>query len=494
MIRIGWASRDVSTNEPVGIMGQAHMRISTGSFDPTTITVLALEANGEQIIFLSGDFTGFTPDLLVELKGEVAEKLPAIDPSKLILNATHTHTAPRYHLTSGYDNAPTDRVNIYPAIKYRRFLLDQMVSAIKEAWESRAPGSFAYGLGSAEVSVQRRSVYFNDKGGSNTAQNTFAVNGHGIMYGKTYFDDFSGYEGCVDPNAYFLFTYNAQGDLTGAVINVPCPSQCTEHEVFTSADYWHETREMIRAKYGNIFILPQCAAAGDLSPHVLHGQEALSRRDRLTFGDDPKAKLFDRPHEYYNRKILAERIFHAFEVCLAWAGKERFSEAEVAHVTKIVPLKAWKTTEEDYRKAKENYELVKDIPFQVTDDPLADFKANTTLSSNQNRYLNVIARYESNKEYLDTEIHVVKLGPIAFATCPFELYLDYQHRIQGRSPFTQTFIVQLSPSSVGTSGYLATEKAVANKGYSAIPFSCQVCPEGGQTLVEEILSELNRMK
>ena len=131
MIRIGWASRDVSTNEPVAIMGQAHMRISTGVFDPTTITVLVLESSGEQILFLSGDFTGFTPDLLVELKGEVAEKLPAIDPSKLILNATHTHTAPRYHLTSGYDNAPTDRVNIYPAIKYRRFLQDQKVSAIK---------------------------------------------------------------------------------------------------------------------------------------------------------------------------------------------------------------------------------------------------------------------------------------------------------------------------------------------------------------------------
>ena len=92
---------------------------------------------------------------------------------------------------------------------------------------------------------------------------------------------------------------------------------------------------------------------------------------------------------------------------------------------------------------------------------------------------------------------MLKIGDIAFATNPFELYTDYQHRIQARSPFTQTFIVQLTASDVDTApgtGYLPTARAAANKGYSAIMFSCNVSPEGGKELVEETLKELNKIK
>ncbi len=64
-----------------------------------------------------------------------------------------------------------------------------------------------------------------------------------------------------------------------------------------------------------------------------------------------------------------------------------------------------------------------------------------------NRFKDIINRYENQKQnglLADIEIHVVKLGDIAFCTNPFELYIDYQHRIQARSPYTQTFIIQLT--------------------------------------------------
>ena len=83
---------------------------------------------------------------------------------------------------------------------------------------------------------------------------------------------------------------------------------------------------------------------------------------------------------------------------------------------------------------------------------------------------------------------------MAFATCSYELYIDYQHRIQARSPFVQTFFVELAASEVGVTGYLATERAAANKGYSAISYSCNISPAGGQTLVEEILNTLHEIR
>ena len=74
------------------------------------------------------------------------------------------------------------------------------------------------------------------------------------------------------------------------------------------------------------------------------------------------------------------------------------------------------------------------------------------------------------------------------------MYLAYQHRIQARSPFVQTFLVQLAASDTGTvAGYLATKRAAENRGYSAIMFSCHVAPNGGQTLVDEVVNKLKEI-
>ena len=75
------------------------------------------------------------------------------------------------------------------------------------------------------------------------------------------------------------------------------------------------------------------------------------------------------------------------------------------------------------------------------------------------------------------DVNVVRIGDIAFCTTPFELYMDFMHRVQARSPFVQTFVVQLA-GDVG-SYYLPTERGRDNKGYSASLFCNMVGPEGG---------------
>lgn len=496
MLKIGWASRDVSTKEPVGITGQAYERISSGSVDPTTVTVLLMEDGKDQVVFISGDFVSITAQLLKEVKAAVQVKAPEVMVDKILFNATHTHSGPRYQETAGYDYAPKDRVDYYPPNQYRAFLVEQVSDAVAEAFANRKAGSFAYGMSNAAVALHRRATYFNDKGVGNKTGNTFAVNGHGIMYGNTNQEDFAGFEGNVDSTVNLLYTFDEANNLTGAIINIGCPSQCTEHTTFTSADYWNETREKIRAKHGNIYILPQCSAAGDLSPHRLNGKESFLRTARLKYEITEHAEKFTEKyiHEYFNRKYIAEKIAYAFDECLEWAAKEKFSDAPIVHVTKTVPLEAWKVSDAEYEQAKKDYALLKETPFLNTEDPYADFKENTKLSSNLQRCESVIAKYEKNEDFRDTEFHVLKIGELAFTSCPFELYLDFQHRIQARSPFAQTVMVQLCAGVTGTNGYLATKRGQANKGYSAIMYSCSVSPEGGQTLVEETLKELHNIK
>ena len=61
---------------------------------------------------------------------------------------------------------------------------------------------------------------------------------------------------------------------------------------------------------------------------------------------------------------------------------------------------------------------------------------NSVLYSLRNRYKGIIDRYEAQKEQpkFPMELHVIGLDDVAFASNQFELYMDYQHRIQARQP------------------------------------------------------------
>ena len=73
------------------------------------------------------------------------------------------------------------------------------------------------------------------------------------------------------------------------------------------------------------------------------------------------------------------------------------------------------------------------------------------------------------------ELHVLRLWDAAFATNPFECFLDYALRIKARSAAAQTFCVQLT---AGYHGYLPTTRAMKGGHYGADVASNQVGPEG----------------
>ena len=134
--------------------------------------------------------------------------------------------------------------------------------------------------------------------------------------------------------------------------------------------------------------------------------------------------------------------------------------------------------------------------FKTDGDAIDMLTYNSKLNSRRNRIGGIAKRAELQKTEpkLTTKIHAVKIGDLAFVTNRFELFIDFMHRIQGRSPFAQTVIVQLVTDEYGQGSYLATERAVANKGYSATPYCNQVSPQGGQELVNETLDMLKKMK
>ena len=85
---------------------------------------------------------------------------------------------------------------------------------------------------------------------------------------------------------------------------------------------------------------------------------------------------------------------------------------------------------------------------------------------------------------------MLRLDDIAFATNPYELFLNYANQIRARSLAKQTFLVQLS---CGSYGYLPTEKAEKGSHYSAFVGSGTTGHQGGEVLVRKTLTEINNM-
>jgi len=503
-LKIGWASRDVTTDKPVNIPGQFHMRISQGIIDPITVTALVIDNGEDSVIFLSADIVVIRCGLLDAVREKVAELDATVPASKILMNATHTHTAPTTYgqdmswgsasVTVSASAVPSSGVEIASAGEYREFFVARTAEAVCEAYAKRAPGGIAYGYGYAVVGHSRRVVYFDDlskrAGAGDRAWR--GVNGHAAMYGNTDDPMFSHYEAGADHFINLLYTFDPDGKLTGAIVNVPAPSQNSEGERRLSASYWHDAREAIRAEHGDIFILPQCAAAGDLSPRILHYKKAQARRLRLKYGTDNPQNVT----EYFERKDIAERIACAFDEVLEWAKKDIRTALPLNHVVETVNLSKRLISDEEYAHAKAELEKLEKEEFKTDGDPIKRLDQNSILVAGRGRYRRVISRYETQEAEpkLPMEMHVVRIGDIAFASNRFELYMDFQHRIQARSPFEQTFIVQLAGTSgEGGGSYLATERGAWGGGYSANMYCNQVSPQGGQDLVEETVKILKSL-
>ncbi|MCX7597494.1 MAG: hypothetical protein N2512_01310, partial [Armatimonadetes bacterium] len=106
----------------------------------------------------------------------------------------------------------------------------------------------------------------------------------------------------------------------------------------------------------------------------------------------------------------------------------------------------------------------------------------------------VMQRYRRQRpgETSPVEVHALRIGDIAMATNPFELFLDYGVRIKARGKAVQTFVVQLAGSRFGeVCSYLPTARALAGGGYGAAAADSLFGPEGGKVLVDDTLEMVN---
>jgi hypothetical protein len=437
---------------------------------------MAIDAGNDHLVFVSCDLVGISEDLrdAVSTNLDQLVSVDGLDPSKVILHATHTHTGPETRATKEEVNYHFDDIGIelpvLPVMEYVQFAADRIAGAISRAWSSRSPGGIAFGQGYAVVGRNRRWV---DKNGKST------------MYGDTNVPDFSHIEGYEDHSVNVLAAYGDGDALSGLLVNVPCTAQVSESEFRLSSDYWFETREELRRRLGdNLPILVQCSAAGDQSPHLLYDKKASERMLSLSGRTE--------------RQEIARRISDAVEEVLGNTRQTIDYAPSIGHITEQVDIPSTIISEEDARVAsreaasvRERYEEEKQ---RLDSEPALRDEARwyTTITAlyRRIRWLeDVVIRYEQKIPTLPVELHVVRIGDIVFATNPFEYYLDFGINIKARSRAVQTFLVQLA----GPGGYVPSRRSTHGGGYGSIPASSRIGYRGGWEFADRTVALIDSL-
>ncbi|MBR6372616.1 MAG: hypothetical protein IKS20_05485 [Victivallales bacterium] len=487
-LKIGWARQDITPSGPCLLAGQQFPRLSTGVADRLTVTALALDCNGEKAVMVSADIINFSIYLLNACRQRLAKELPDLPGECVFASGTHSHTAPAYGKVVppdmwmqakpggckwGSEGMDVDEIrkehpDFVDSQQYFDLLVEKASLAIAEAWRSRKPGKVAYGLGTAVVGENRRTVH-RDKGAN--------------IYAPSTKESYLNVEGHVDHDVNVLATYDMKGALTGVLVNLACPAQTSEAFKVVSADFWNEVRLEIERRFGKgVHLLPQCSAAGDQSPHRLLNCAADARmmrlrgqmeKDMVEWGWGKRAYNWD--YNLARRKEIARRIAVALEDVLPSINKTAEAAPTMRHLCRNLQLPRRPITAEEAEKARKSLE-----------EKLAYMKEQGwdywgTIGALRR----VIDRYEHPQEYYNMEMHVLRMGDACFATNSFELYLDYGERIKGLSPAVQTFLVQLA----GDGTYLPTPRTNGS-GYGAAPTSCPVTFQGGEALVNETVNAI----
>ena len=443
-------------------MGQFHLRVAEAADTPLYAAVLAIESRDgntplDTAVFVSCDLVYISNQLRDELREEVERRIPGFNVSKIILSATHTHTAPVL------EDDPDESSFLYPIPEgvgkvkdYRTLFTQRVADAIVEAWDSRDRGSVTWGLNRAAVTYNRRAVY---------------KDGTAVMYGKTDRADFQSLEGYEDHDINSLFFWDAKGRLIAMSIDVACPAQEFEHLSTVNADYWHPVRVALKEKFGpQLNVLGWIGASGDQSPHSMYRKAAEARMQALS----SKSRMDD----------IAERIVEAVEKTYHIVKEDKHSHVAFAHRAEKLQLPMRIITKEE---AEESRQVRDDCAAQIAADPT---KA-PQLYAKMTWFGDVLKRYEAQQKsknpLYETEIHVLRIGDAAISTNQFELFTDYGIQIQARSKAVQTFVIQLA----GPGTYLPTAKAIHGGGYSAVCQSNVVGAEGGEVLVDRTVEIIN---
>ncbi|HEV8605500.1 MAG TPA: LamG-like jellyroll fold domain-containing protein, partial [Tepidisphaeraceae bacterium] len=149
-LRAGASAIDITPTEfPVIVNGMFEERTATKALDPIFAKCIVLDDGTTRIAMVVADSCMMPRDLFDEAK-EIACKSTGIPTDRMMISATHTHSAPSSMGCLGSD----------PDVKYQRFVVPLLAKAIEQANANLRPARVGWAVGKApDYTACRRWIF-----------------------------------------------------------------------------------------------------------------------------------------------------------------------------------------------------------------------------------------------------------------------------------------------------------------------------------------------
>ena len=429
--RVGVAAADITPPLGIPLAGYYHERGADGILDPLYSKAMVIEQNGERAAFVTLDLIGLTRWITDQARARI-EQATGIKGDHVMISATHAHTGPELsHRGQRSAELGSERPI---AVAYTEALPQRIAESVRLATEHLQPAQLSVARGRCDGLTFNRRFFMRD---GSTGWNPGKLNPNIVMPA-----------GGTDPDVSILYVEppgaNSPSQAITAYVNFAMHPDTTGGSKI-SAD-WPGALSRVLASY--------------------HGTNHLTLVANGTCGNlnhiDVNWKAPQGGPGEQNRiaTILGAAVFQACK------NLQPLGPGLLHARSEIVTLDLPAVTEKEAEDARQTLATVKD-----------DSGPNFMKQVRAYRALDIASR--AGKPH-QVEVQVISLGKAAaWVALPGEIFVELGLALKKRSPFPQTFVVELANENLG---YVPDRRSYAEGNYE--PESARCAPGSGERLVE----------
>lgn len=443
--RAGAAASNITPPLGSGIVGGWTAPPATHIHDELHARCLVLDDGSNKLVFVVVDSVSVNRDVFDRAK-LAARDATGIPVENMMMSATHTHSA-------SSARGANAMVVSGPLDDYQKFLATRISDGVRRAVNNLEPARIGWGSGQVPQHVfNRRWLLKNGQ----TAPNPFGGRDKAVMNPGGYRDKLDKPAGPVNPQVYFVSVESTGGRPIALLANYWLHYVGGVGGAQISADYFGEFAGRIQELLGADRQRP--AFVGILANGPCGD---VNNIDYGATGPSPRYKPYEKiqlvANDVAQEVVRArKRIVHRDWVPLKAAATD-------------LPLKMRRASPEILARAKE----ILARPKSDKPDPLHEviYAQRTVDSANWPESVNIV-------------VQAFRIGDLAVAAIPFETFTETGLEIKAKSPFKDTFTIELANGGLG---YLPTPEQHELGGYETWHGTNRVEREASRKIVARLL-------
>ncbi len=446
VFRAGAAKVDITPRKwPLPMVGTFSLRLAEKAWDPLYVRALVLDDGQTEIAFAVVDSCYLPRSLCDEAKRRIADRV-GIAAERVLVSATHTHTAP----------AARDRREIRADPEYVAQIIDGVVEAVARAHRQLVPAELAWGVVAVPEEVHNRR-WFMKPGG--IPPNPFGQTTDRVRMnpprGSPLLDRPAG---PVDPDVTFLSVRSQEGWPIALLANYSLHYVGGIPPGGVSADYFGQFARLVEQRLGK----SRPAEAPPMVAVMTNGTSGDV--NNIDFRHPrPRAKPFER------MRAVARRVADA--VLQSHESSTFCRDVTLAAAQTLLTLRRRGPSPELVRWAKE-----------TLDTPPRRLPHRWTL-----QYAKWTLQLAEEPETEELVLQAYRVGQVGVAAIPCEVFAEIGLELKRRSPLKPTFTIELAN---GHYGYLPTPRQHKLGGYETWLGSCILEEQASVKIVDALLQLL----